>query len=120
MHHGSLYAIALGWPTTGELRIRSLARGLAYLKEPVCGVSLLGSTEAISFRQEDDGLHIVLPKESPDEPAFTFRILEQQGKIRPLRKLECQCHARGPRSHDGLSAVINWQRGVSCAGVDND
>jgi alpha-L-fucosidase len=79
-HNGALYAIALGWPATGELRVRSLALGLPYLKTPVCGVTLLGSAEPISFHQERDGLHILLPKAPPDEPAFTFRILEQQGR----------------------------------------
>ena len=78
-NNGSLYAIALGWPASGELRIRSLARGLPYLDAPVCKVNLLGSSEAISFRQEPDGLHILLPSVPPDEPAFTFRILERHG-----------------------------------------
>ncbi len=78
-HNGALYAIALGWPVSGELRVRSLARGLPYLKSPVCRVNLLGSTDGISFHQEPDGLHILLPKVQPDEPVFTFRILERQG-----------------------------------------
>ena len=81
-HNGALYAIALGWPASGELRVRSLALGLPYLEAPVCRVQLLGSPDAISFRQEPDGLHILLPKAQPDEPAFAFRILEQQGSSR--------------------------------------
>jgi alpha-L-fucosidase len=75
-HNGALYAIALGWPASGNLRIRSLARGLPYLKGPVCQIDLLGSTAPVSFRQSDDGLHIALPSQPPDEPAYTFRILE--------------------------------------------
>ncbi len=75
-HDGALYAIALGWPASGELRIRTLARGLPYLSGPVCTVKLLGSEEPISFRQQADGLHIELPKQRPEEPAFTFRIME--------------------------------------------
>jgi len=75
-NHGALYAIALGWPATGELRIRSLASNLPYLQGPVCGVQLLGSNAALSWHQEVDGLHIALPKQPPDEPVFTFRIME--------------------------------------------
>jgi alpha-L-fucosidase len=78
-NNDALYAIALGWPTNGELRIRSLARGLPYLGGPVCQVKLLGSNDAISFRQEVDGLYIELPKQGLSEPAFTFRIMEPQG-----------------------------------------
>jgi alpha-L-fucosidase len=78
-HNGVLYAIALGWPASGELRIRSLARGLPYLSGPVCQVKLLGSNAAVSFRQEVEGLYIELPKQQPPEPAFTFRIMELQG-----------------------------------------
>ena len=79
-HNGALYAIALGWPASGELRIRTLASGLPYLTGPVCSVKLLGSSDTISFRQQADGLHIKLPNQPPDEPAFTFRIMEPQGR----------------------------------------
>jgi alpha-L-fucosidase len=78
-HDGSLYAIALDWPANGDLRIRTLASGLPYLKGPVCGVKLLGSNEAFPFHQDADGLHIQLPPQKPNELAFTFRILEQEG-----------------------------------------
>jgi alpha-L-fucosidase len=75
-HNGALYAIALGWPDNGELRLRSLASGLPYLNGPVCSIELLGSSEKLTWHQDDEGLHIVLPKQHPDEPAFTFRIME--------------------------------------------
>jgi alpha-L-fucosidase len=78
-NHGALYAIALGWPSNGELRIRSLARGLPYFNGPVCEVNLLGSNRATPWRQEADGMHIELPEQRPDEPAFTFRIMEPRG-----------------------------------------
>ena len=78
-HNGALYAIALGWPTSGELRIRSLASGLPYLKGPVCGVKLLGSDEELTWHREADGLHIALPTQRLNEPAWTFRIMEPEG-----------------------------------------
>jgi alpha-L-fucosidase len=79
VNHGALYAIALGWPSSSELRIRSLASGLPYLKSRICGVRLLGSSNPIPWRQEVDGLHLKLPEKRPDEPAFAFRILEPEG-----------------------------------------
>jgi len=77
-HHGVLYAIALGWPSSGELRIRSLARGLPYLKGPVCGVKMLGSDAPIFWHQEADGLHIELPTQRPNEVAWAFRVMEPE------------------------------------------
>ncbi len=74
-NHGALYAIALGWPATGELHIHSLYRGAPYLDGPVCSVSLLGSDSRLEWTQEDDFLNIRLPATQPDEAAFAFRIL---------------------------------------------
>lgn len=75
-HNGALYAIALGWPSSGELHIRPLWRGTPYLRGPVCSVSLLGSNEKITWSQREDGLYLHLPAERPDESAFVFRISE--------------------------------------------
>jgi alpha-L-fucosidase len=74
--NGVLYAIALGWPESRELRLHSLWRGTPYLSGPVCSVQLLGSSEKLAWTQREDGLHIQLPQTKPDEPAFVFRILE--------------------------------------------
>ena len=79
-HNGALYAIALGWPKSGELRVHSLWKGNPYLTGSVCGVTLLGADQGISWRQTADGLYIELPKQQPQEPAFTFRIMEPQGR----------------------------------------
>lgn len=75
-HNGALYAIALGWPTDGELRVRTLFRGTPYLKGAVCKVELLGSSAPLTFHQDEYGLHIALPSKAPGEAAFTFRITE--------------------------------------------
>jgi alpha-L-fucosidase len=74
-HNGALYAIALGWPTSGELHIHTLFRGNPYLSGSVCSVELLGSQDKLAWAQQDDGLHIELPAAAPDESAFVFRIL---------------------------------------------
>lgn len=69
-----LYAIALGWPKNGTLRIHSLWEGNPYLPGPVCTVELLGRNGSLRWDQRSDGLYINLPTEMPAEPAFTFRI----------------------------------------------
>ncbi len=80
-HGDVLYAIALGWPTEGVLRVRSLWTGTPYLQGPVCRVQLLGSADQLRWDQGRDGLHIHLPTEKPDEPAFAFRITQSsEGK----------------------------------------
>jgi hypothetical protein len=43
-------------------------------------VQLLGSKAELSWTQLDDGLHIKLPSIKPDEPAFSFRILESSAR----------------------------------------
>jgi alpha-L-fucosidase len=70
-----LYAIALGWPSTGELTVHTLFRANPYLATPVCAVDLLGSSGAVRFRQMDDGLHLTLPTTAPQSGiAYVFRI----------------------------------------------
>ncbi len=74
-HNGALYAIALGWPAAGELRIHTLWQGTPYLDGPICSVQMLGSANTLAAEQRSDGLHIQLPSKAPDEPAYVFRIL---------------------------------------------
>jgi alpha-L-fucosidase len=69
-----VYAIALGWPTTGELTIHTLYANNPYLGAPVCSVNLLGSPQAIAFQQHPDGLHLTLPNAKPNDSAYVFRI----------------------------------------------
>ncbi len=73
--NGTLYAIALGWPSGDELRLHSLYRGSPYLPGEVCSVRLLGTPGELKWTNEADGLHVKLPLHQADEPAFTFRIL---------------------------------------------
>jgi hypothetical protein len=75
----TLYAIALGWSATGELRVHTLWKDNPYLDGPVCSVQLLGSSDKLTRREDADGMYIVLSPKPPDEPAFAFRILESKG-----------------------------------------
>ncbi|HXE80485.1 MAG TPA: alpha-L-fucosidase [Vicinamibacterales bacterium] len=70
----SLYAIALAWPESGVVRIRTLADGSKHLSGGIASVELLGSG-AVEWTRDAEGLHIRLPR--PPEPrphAMSFRI----------------------------------------------
>jgi alpha-L-fucosidase len=71
---GILFATALDWPANGQLLVRSLWRGAPYLHGAICSVELLGAPHAISFHQEDDGLHLSMPSTPPNPFAYVFRI----------------------------------------------
>ncbi len=69
----TLYATTLEWEDGGDVLIRSLA--------PSCGkdlkvtyVSMLGSEEAIEWKQDADGLLINFPQRRPSEYAHSFKI----------------------------------------------
>jgi alpha-L-fucosidase len=74
-----LYAIALGWPEGGILRIHILGSGLPYLPHPVCSVQLIGSESALAYTQKPEGLFITLPTQKPNDIAFVFRIRNGSG-----------------------------------------
>lgn len=87
-HGDVLYAIALGRPPDGKLRIHSLWKGTPYLNGAVCSVQLLGSEIPLEWQQESDGLHLELPVQAADGPAFVFRITE-------LKDGNCRANASG-------------------------
>ncbi len=69
-----LYATALGWPTGGQLILKSLFKANPYLTAPVCSVELLGSPAALTYQQLPYGLVIALPPAAPNDIASVFRI----------------------------------------------
>ena len=74
-HDGHLYAIALGWPESGEWVIKSLTKGdNPLLDGEIEQVSLLGCLQKLEWKQESDGLHIKIPAKQPCDYAFTFKI----------------------------------------------
>ena len=71
----ALYAIALAWPDSGVLTIRSLAQGSQLLPSEVATVELLGSAAPVSVTRDDKGLHVKLPPAPAVRPhAVTLRI----------------------------------------------
>jgi alpha-L-fucosidase len=72
---GALYAIELGWPTNQEAVIHSLGHTALGDATKIRSVDLLGFNSKLVFEQRDDGLHIRLPEQSPEEYAYSFRIV---------------------------------------------
>ena len=69
-----LYAIALGWPTSGKLTIHMLWKGTPYLRKPIAGIELLGTSGELHWEQTSTGLVIDLPSTRPNDDAYVFRI----------------------------------------------
>jgi alpha-L-fucosidase len=70
--NGALYAIALGWPTTGSITIHALGASSGF---KVANVAMLGSPDKVNFQQSADGLKLSLPGKAPAGlPAYTFKI----------------------------------------------
>ena len=67
-----LYAIGLGWPTSGEAVIHSLAPTVN--TKHVQSVTLLGRDTKLQFEQRADGLHVRLPAQSPTKSAYALRM----------------------------------------------
>lgn len=70
----TLYAIELGWPSSGEAIIHSLG-STALAGKGVESVLLLGSDAKLRFQQQTDGLHIQLPAQAPGKYAYAFRVV---------------------------------------------
>ena len=68
----TLYAIEMGWPSNGEAVIKTLRTVTG--RKAIRSISLLGSTDALSFEQKDDGLHIKLPTANPGKYAYAYKI----------------------------------------------
>jgi alpha-L-fucosidase len=71
----TLYAVALAWPASGVVHIRSLNTGSSALTRDIADVSLLGSQGKTEWTRNSDGMHIrVGPLPSPVPAAVAFRI----------------------------------------------
>lgn len=68
-----LYATVLAWPGT-TLSITTLSTGRADLSRLQC-VTLLGDGQPLSYRQDETGLHVVLPEQKPfGSPAYALKL----------------------------------------------
>jgi alpha-L-fucosidase len=77
---GNLYAIALGWPEDGKLKIKSLREGENLPAGGIRAISLLGSKSTVKWNRTADGLIVELPAQKPCKHAYTLKI-EPKGKL---------------------------------------
>jgi alpha-L-fucosidase len=69
----TLFAIVLGWPGPGEEVFLGALAAVPGAR-PIGTVRMLGYPEALRVLRDRDGLHILLPREAPNEHAIVFRI----------------------------------------------
>ncbi|WP_260702902.1 alpha-L-fucosidase [Edaphobacter flagellatus] len=72
----TLYLFALGWPESGKLKVKSLAKGNTLYPRTIRGVEMLGGKGRLQVTQDADGLEITLPARPADQlSAFGFKVL---------------------------------------------
>ncbi|MFL6626974.1 MAG: alpha-L-fucosidase [Vitreoscilla sp.] len=71
---GALYAIALGWPRSGSLRIAALAQGSALAPGLIERVEALGAPDSLAFTRSSRGLEVKLPEGLGGAPAVVLKI----------------------------------------------
>jgi alpha-L-fucosidase len=71
---GALYAIALGWPRSGVLRIGALAQDSALATGSIERVEALGSSDPLPFTRHRKGLEVQLPEGLAGSPAVALKI----------------------------------------------
>ncbi len=70
----TLYAIALGWPADGKLRIASLRSGEKVSSGGIAEISLLGSPGKLKWSRDEQALTVWLPQERPCQYAYVLKI----------------------------------------------
>jgi alpha-L-fucosidase len=71
---GALYAIALGWPRDGRLRIRALAEGSALAPGAIESVQAVGSADSLRLTRNHRWLEVKLPEGLAGSPAVAVTI----------------------------------------------
>ena len=70
----TLYAIALGRPADGVVRIKSLAKGAPLLSGDLGAVRLLGHSGTLNVTRDVEGLQVTLPTDAPAASAYALAI----------------------------------------------
>jgi alpha-L-fucosidase len=69
-----LFAIALGWPDSGTLRIKTLKQDARIASGGIANISLLGSRSPVRWKQTADALEVDLPSEKPCKYAYVLKL----------------------------------------------
>jgi alpha-L-fucosidase len=70
----TLYAIALDWPESGVVTIKTLKSGSELYPGKIAKIQLVGSDADLQWARTEEGLKITLPDEKPCDHAFVFRV----------------------------------------------
>lgn len=70
----ALYAIVMGWPADGIVRIKSLRAGTDLSGQSINRVELLGVREPLTFSRESNALEIRVPAQKPGDYAYCFKL----------------------------------------------
>ena len=70
----SLYAIALAWPTDGNLVIKSLASDSPNYRGEIARIGLFGSESNLVWSRNANGVAVNLPEKPPCDFAYVFKI----------------------------------------------
>lgn len=75
--NNAIYAIAMGWPASNRLTIKSLRKGNSNSKKKISKVVLVGrSSQGLDFHIDEHGLHIDLSESIPDlSYAFALKLV---------------------------------------------
>jgi len=71
---GKLYAILMGWPTDGRVRLGALATTSTWLDGEFSAVRMLGAPGELPWRQDPLGLTVDLPPSPPGEHAWALEL----------------------------------------------
>ena len=71
---GALYAIALGWPKSGVLRVAALAQDSALAPGAIERVEAVGAADSLPFTRTRKGLEVTLPEGLAGTPAVALKI----------------------------------------------
>ena len=74
---GALYAIALGWPESGVLRLTALAQDSALAPGAIERVEALGAAQPLSFSRTAKALEVRVPEGLAGSAAIALKIQGQ-------------------------------------------
>lgn len=69
-----LYAIAMDWPESGKINVKSLAKGSEFGNINIGDISMLGSAEELKWEHSDQGLMVQFPETKVGDFAHTIAI----------------------------------------------
>jgi alpha-L-fucosidase len=69
----TLYAFCMGTPA-GDVKIVSLGKNSKVSNKKVVSVKMLGSTEKLNWKQDEEALVIAKPAKLPEWPVVTFKV----------------------------------------------